>query len=276
MATRTAESGIAMIALSQIRHDRNVRQELAASEVDALAQSIALLGQLTPVSVRPDGEGAYVLIAGHKRYAALAQLGHTEIRAEIRPDGEAEESERAAENIVRSQLNPYEEAVAVKAMLDRGLTETGAAQALGWSAQRVSARVKVLELPEAAQRMIGEGRIALSAVDQLRAIGAVSAPLLDALIVFLADGNEWAADRLAASRAGCWTPPCAPATERCSPSTCPPSTRMSWQGCGWARRPTGWSSMQRSCTRRLTATPTAPRRSGLPRRTSIRPAPRAC
>jgi ParB/RepB/Spo0J family partition protein len=197
MATRTAGSGIAMIALAQIRHDRNVRQELAASEVDALAQSIALLGQLTPVSVRPDGEGAYVLIAGHKRYAALAQLGHTEIRAEIRADGEAEESERAAENIVRSQLNPYEEAVAVKAMLDRGLTDAGVAQALGWSPQRVTARGKLLELPEAAQRMIGEGRIALSAVDQLRAIGAVSPPLLDALIAFLADGNEWAAERLA-------------------------------------------------------------------------------
>ena len=48
-------------------------------------------GQLVPVSVRPDSEnGGYVLIAGHKRYAALAQLGHTEIRAEVRPDGESE------------------------------------------------------------------------------------------------------------------------------------------------------------------------------------------
>lgn len=100
------------------------------------SQSIALLGQLTPVSVRPDNEkGGYVLIAGHKRYVALAQLGHTEVRAEIRPGGETEASERAAENIVRSSLNPYEEAIAVKAMLDRGLTEDGAAQALGWPQQ---------------------------------------------------------------------------------------------------------------------------------------------
>ena len=49
-----------------------------------------------------------MLIAGHKRYAALAQLGHTEIRAEVRPDGESEAAERAAENVVRSALNPYE------------------------------------------------------------------------------------------------------------------------------------------------------------------------
>ena len=118
MATTTdAVAGVRMIALSEIRHDQNVRQELVEEEVDALAQSIALLGQLTPVSVRPDHEnGGHVLVAGHKRYAALAQLGHTEIRAEVRPDGETEASERAAENIVRSSLNPYEEAIAVRAI----------------------------------------------------------------------------------------------------------------------------------------------------------------
>jgi ParB family chromosome partitioning protein len=110
MATTTRSvAGVQMIALSEIRHDENVRQEILGEEVDALAQSIALLGQLTPVSVRPDNEnGGYVLIAGHKRYAALAQLGHTAIRAEVRRDGENEAAERAAENVVRSALNPYE------------------------------------------------------------------------------------------------------------------------------------------------------------------------
>jgi ParB family transcriptional regulator, chromosome partitioning protein len=108
MATTTDPvAGVQMIGLSDMRHDQNVRQELLVEEIDALAQSIALLGQLTPVSVRPDSEGrGYVLIAGHKRYAALEQLGLTEIRAEVRRDGEHEASERAAENIVRSSLNP--------------------------------------------------------------------------------------------------------------------------------------------------------------------------
>ena len=177
MATTTATlPGVQMIALSEIRHDQNVRQELVAEEVDALAQSIALLGQLVPVSVRPDTEnGTYVLIAGHKRYVALAQLGHTEIRAEVRPDGESETAERAAENVVRSSLNPYEEAIAVKAMLERGLSEDGAAQALGWPKQRVTARVKLLELPEQAQQLTGQGVIPLSAIEQLRSIGHVSA-----------------------------------------------------------------------------------------------------
>ena len=101
--TTRSVAGVQMIALSEIRHDQNVRQEILAEEVDALAQSIALLGQLTPVSVRPDNEnGGYVLIAGHKRYAALAQLGHTEIRAEVRPDGESEAAERQRLNAERA------------------------------------------------------------------------------------------------------------------------------------------------------------------------------
>jgi len=197
MATTTNRvAGVQMIALSEIRHDQNVRQEILGEEVDALAQSIALLGQLTPVSVRPDESNGFVLIAGHRRYAALVQLGHSEIRAEIRPDGESEASERAAENIVRSSLNPYEEAIAVKSMLDRGLSEDGAAQALGWPKQRVTARVKLLELPEQAQQLTGRGVIPLSAVEQLRGIGQVSPELLDAVIAYLGDGNEWAAERL--------------------------------------------------------------------------------
>ena len=62
MATTTDPvAGVQMIALSEIRHDQNVRQAILAVEVDALAQSIALLGQLTPVSVRPDESNGYVL-----------------------------------------------------------------------------------------------------------------------------------------------------------------------------------------------------------------------
>src|SRR5215207_3219669 len=81
-------------------------------------------------------------------------------------------------------------------MLERGLTDDGAAQALGWPKTRVTARLKILDLPERAQQLIGEGVIVLSAVDQLRAIGAVAPALLDAVIAYLDDGNAWAAERL--------------------------------------------------------------------------------
>ena len=58
-------------------------------------------------------------------------------------------------------------------MLDRHLTEQGAAEVLGWSINRVVARVKILRLPERAQQMVGAGAIPLSAIDQLLSIGRV-------------------------------------------------------------------------------------------------------
>src|ERR671937_632920 len=192
MAT-TALDHAPLIALERIRGPDNVR-DLDASHVDALAGSIALQGMLVPVVLRPDGDH-FELVAGFHRIAAARTLGLTEVPYIVR-DAETEEADRAIENITRKQLNPYEEARAVKAMLGRGLTEDGAAQALGWPKQRVTARVKLLELPERAQQLVGEGVIPLAAVDQLRAIGAVAPDLLDAVIAYLDDGNAWAAERL--------------------------------------------------------------------------------
>jgi ParB/RepB/Spo0J family partition protein len=197
---------VRMIPLSEIRHDQNVRHQLDLAEIDALASSIALLGQLTPISVRPDTENGagWVLIAGHRRHAALVQLGHSEIRAEIRhhdgPEiaGVAEASERLAENVVRAALSPHEEALALRTMLDRGLTQDGAARALGWPRHRVTARMKLLELPERAQQLTGQGVIPLSAVEELRQIGCVSPQLLDVLVEHVdSDDGRWVARELA-------------------------------------------------------------------------------
>ena len=119
---------------------------------------------LVPVVVRNDGD-AFELVAGFHRIAAARTLGLAEVPVVVR-DVQTEDADRAVENITRKQLNPYEEAKAVRAMLDRGLTEDGAAQALGWPKTRVTARVKILELPERAQQLIGDDVIHLAAVDQ--------------------------------------------------------------------------------------------------------------
>ncbi|MFZ0973686.1 MAG: ParB/RepB/Spo0J family partition protein, partial [Solirubrobacteraceae bacterium] len=192
--TTLVNGGRQRIPLDRIAIGDNVR-ELDADHVDALAASIKLRGLVVPVIVRAAGDD-YELVAGYHRVAAHKKLGEANIDAEIR-DVDTEHADRAIENVARKQLNPYEEAQAVRAMLADGrLTEDGAAQALGWSRARVTARIKLLELPERAQQLVGAGTIPLSAVDQLRAIGQVSPELLEAVIDFLADGNEWAAERL--------------------------------------------------------------------------------
>jgi len=192
MATTVHEAG-RRLALGEIRVPENVRS-LDDAHVQALAGSIALQGMLVPLVVRGDGDG-FELVAGFHRIAAARSLGLADVPVVIR-DAETEDADRTVENITRKQLSPCEEAKAVHAMLDRGLTEDGAAQALGWPKNRVTARVKILELPERAQQLIGEDVIHLAAVDQLRAIGTVAPELLDAVIAYLEDGNAWAAERL--------------------------------------------------------------------------------
>lgn len=82
-------------------------------------------------------------------------------------------------------------------MLARGLSEDGAAQALGWPKARVTARMRLLELPDRAQQMVGEGELSLSCVDVLRQIGSVSRPIQELVVEYLDhDDTAWARDRL--------------------------------------------------------------------------------
>jgi ParB/RepB/Spo0J family partition protein len=189
----TAASSAQSVRLDRISIPDNVR-DLDDGHVQALAGSIALQGMLVPVVVRATGQDRFELVAGFHRVAAAQSLELAEVPAVIR-DAKTEDADRAVENITRKQLNPYEEARAVGAMLARGLTEDGAAQALGWSRSRVTARMRILDLPERAQQLVGAGVIALSAIDALRSIGGVAPKLLDALVSYV-DANDWAADRL--------------------------------------------------------------------------------
>lgn len=195
------------VAVDKIYVGENVRDRLDEADVDRLAGSIALQGLIQPVAITAASGVAlehgyeWELVAGFTRYAAVCKLQHSEIAVTIRTADEDSDRQaaaiaaaRAAENIARTQLNPHEEAVAVQAMLDSGLTPDGVAQALGWSKVRVTARIKLLELPEPAQRMIGDGTLALAAVEPLRAIGAVSPEVLDVVVNHLRGGG-WGADR---------------------------------------------------------------------------------
>jgi ParB/RepB/Spo0J family partition protein len=128
MAT-TQEIG-RQVALGEIRVPDNVRA-LDPEHVKALAGSIKLQGILVPVVVRDNDGDGFELVAGFHRVAAAKSLELADVPVVVR-DVETEDADRAVENITRKQLNPYEEAKAVKAMLARGLTEDGAAQALGW------------------------------------------------------------------------------------------------------------------------------------------------
>jgi hypothetical protein len=66
-------------------------------------------------------------------------------------------------------------------MLADGHTIDGAATVLGWHKRRVTARRRILELPESAQTLVGSGDIPVAGIDALLEIQAGS-PKLAALV----------------------------------------------------------------------------------------------
>jgi ParB family chromosome partitioning protein len=125
------------IALAQIQVDTefNPRTSTEQSQLAQLEESIGRHGVLQPVLVTPHGDERYRLIAGHRRVAAAASAGLTEIPAIVRPvpDDTAGLDLALVENMARQDLNPVEEAVAFQRLVDAGLTRKGVAQALGVS-----------------------------------------------------------------------------------------------------------------------------------------------
>ena len=163
-------------------------------------------------------------------------------------------------------------------MLDKGLTEDGAAQALGWPKARVTARVKLLELPEKARELVGTGVIPLSAVDQLRAIGTVSPQLLEVLVDYLdgdPDGHTWAASQLLSDPGYVLDDALRESDSKAFAAYLHQLPSGAIDELRLGKKATEQSPRRRSSNARSTSTPTAGRRSASPSRTSTERAPPA-
>jgi ParB/RepB/Spo0J family partition protein len=195
MSTTVAPTGMLAIRLDRLFVPENVR-EIDEDFVTQLQRSVKARGKLIdPVEVvdaDPDVHGDaydYALVAGFHRREAVRRLGHETISG-VYGDAANEHTDRAVENMVRKQLNPYEEATAIKRILDEGKSETQAAELLGLTKHLVTRRVKLLQLPASAQRLVGDGTIALAAVEPMRAIAQANPALLDALLEHVAEQAE--------------------------------------------------------------------------------------
>jgi ParB family chromosome partitioning protein len=142
-----------------------------------LADSIRAQGVVQPIVVRPVGEGQYELIAGERRWRAAQLAEISDIPAVIRdvPD-EASVAMALIENIQREDLNPLEEATALRRLIDDfEMTHQEAADAVGRSRAAVSNLLRLLELMQEVKDMIdmrliemGHARALLSLDDDLQ------------------------------------------------------------------------------------------------------------
>ncbi|MFB4203864.1 ParB/RepB/Spo0J family partition protein [Arhodomonas sp. KWT2] len=137
------------------------RTEFDPAALQELADSIRAQGVVQPVVVRPLPEERFELIAGERRWRAAQLAGLTEIPALVRdvPDDTAI-AVALIENIQREDLNPLEEATALKRLTEEfGMTHQGVADAVGRSRASVSNLLRLLELAPEVKTLIGERRL---------------------------------------------------------------------------------------------------------------------
>ena len=126
-----------------------------------LADSIRAQGVVQPIVVRPMGDGEYELIAGERRWRAAQLAGIAAIPAVVRdvPD-EVSVAMALIENIQREDLNPLEEATALRRLIDDfQMTQQEAADAVGRSRPAVSNLLRLLELMQEVKDLIDMRRI---------------------------------------------------------------------------------------------------------------------
>jgi ParB family chromosome partitioning protein len=137
---------------------RSIMQEEALL---ALSQSILKQGVMQPIIVRPVGNNQYEIIAGERRWRAakLANLNEVPVIVKNIPD-ESALAMALIENIQRENLNPLEEAVGIKRLIDEfNMTHEEAADAVGKSRVTVSNLLRLLTLTKPVQDRLLNGKI---------------------------------------------------------------------------------------------------------------------
>ncbi|MCY1126436.1 ParB/RepB/Spo0J family partition protein [Frigidibacter sp. RF13] len=139
------------------------RRDFPRDALEELAASIREKGIIQPLIVRenPRKSSGYEIVAGERRWRAaqLAQLH--EVPVLLREVSDTELLELAIiENIQRADLNPVEEAMGYRQLMDRfGHTQERLAGALSKSRSHIANLLRLLSLPDQVQTWLREGKL---------------------------------------------------------------------------------------------------------------------
>ena len=155
---------LSMVPVAQIRPSKaNPRAEFDDERMAELIESVKRHGIITPLTLSRDGDGRYAIIAGERRYRAAKAAKLREVPAQVREvEGEAL-TLAVAENVIRADLSPLEEARAYRRLVDEHGDAAKVAKLVGKSERLVSERLELLRLPgadaRAARRPPGAARL---------------------------------------------------------------------------------------------------------------------
>lgn len=139
------------------------RKKFNDEAINNLADSIKEHGILQPVLVRPMDDGSYQIVAGERRWRAARRLGLDEIPVVIKELSDFESAQIALiENLQRENLNPVEEAMGYKELIDKfDMTQDAVAKTVGRSRSYIANAVRILALPERIISLLENGEISI-------------------------------------------------------------------------------------------------------------------
>ena len=163
------QTGIVAIELSKIvTSGLNPRRNANGNDLQELADSIAQVGILQPILVRPKGK-KFEIVCGERRYRASVLADTKTIPAVVRTLSNDEALEIAiTENLQRKDVSPIEEAIAYKRLEDTGRYDVAAlAVRFGKSEGYIRGRMKLNDLTDELASLVGEDVITLSVALEL-------------------------------------------------------------------------------------------------------------
>ncbi len=136
------------------------RRTFTEESLNQLAQSIKEAGVLQPILVVETGS-RYRIVAGERRWRAARQAGLASVPCIIKDMDRRQQMEAALiENLQREDLNPMEEAAAIKALMQQcGYTQDAAAKRLGKSRPAIANILRLLNLPQEVTDMVRKGTL---------------------------------------------------------------------------------------------------------------------
>ena len=137
------------------------RVEMNEAALEDLAASIKAQGVMQPIVIRSIAAQKYEIIAGERRWRASQMAGLSSIPAVVKQvSDEAAIAMSLIENIQRENLNPIEEAMALKRLQDEfELTQQEVASAVGKSRATVTNLMRLIGLHIDVQKMLQVGKL---------------------------------------------------------------------------------------------------------------------
>ena len=158
----TDNEGAVTLNINDIEPNRNQpRKDFDEGALTELADSISRHGLIQPIVVRPTLDGRYMIIAGERRWRACRLAGVTEVPVMIKDTDDKTLMELALiENLQREDLNPVEEALGYRALIDDfSLTQEEVAHRMGKSRSAVTNSLRLLSLNDAELEALRKGMI---------------------------------------------------------------------------------------------------------------------